>query len=71
MFLRDGVNEMMRNASCFVILFLVINLLHFPQEAGESIPLLVQPESLPNLSIKIAHFAYECTQKDKLNDAQK
>jgi hypothetical protein len=43
----------------------------FLQEAGESIPFLVQLESLPNLSIKITYFAYECTQKDKLKGAQK
>ena len=28
-FFRDGVEEMMRNASCFIILFLVNNQLHF------------------------------------------
>ena len=27
---RDGVEEMMRNASCFIILFLNNNYLHFP-----------------------------------------
>jgi hypothetical protein len=33
-----------------------------PEEASQLIHLLVQ-KSLPNLSIKVSYFAYECTQK--------
>ena len=42
MFSRDGGEEMMRNASCFVILFPVNNLLHIFSEASKSSPLLVR-----------------------------
>ena len=38
---KDKVEEMMRNANCFVILFHVNNLLHSFKEANESNPLLV------------------------------
>jgi hypothetical protein len=34
-FLKDGVEEMMRNVSCFIILFHV-NYLHVPKEASKS-----------------------------------
>ena len=39
MFFKDGVEEMMRSASRFVILFPVNNRLHFPKKAGMSSPL--------------------------------
>jgi hypothetical protein len=38
----DGVEEMMRNASCFVIWFLVDDQLQSPKEASKSNPVLVQ-----------------------------
>ena len=41
-FSRDGENEMMRNASYFMILFFESNYLHFIKEASKSSPLLVQ-----------------------------
>ena len=41
-FLKDGVEKMVRNASYFVIEFLVKTQLHFPKEASELTPLLVQ-----------------------------
>ena len=41
-FVKDDVEEMMRNASCFVVLFLVK---HFFKEASKSTPLFCTLES--------------------------
>ena len=54
---------MMRNASCFVILFLVNDYLQFLKEASKSNSLLVW-QSLSNLSIEIIFYlACKCTPK--------
>ena len=43
MFFRDGVKEMMRNASCLVILLLRSNYLHVSKEARKSNPPCLSP----------------------------
>jgi len=40
-FSKGGVEEMMRSASCFILLFHGNNYLCFPKEASKSNPLLV------------------------------
>ena len=67
---RDGVEETMRDASCFVSSFLVNDQLHFPKEVSESNPLFVH-QSLPNLSIKISYSAYKYTQDNQFNGTHK
>ena len=61
---------MMRNASCFIILFHVINELQFFIEASKSNPLtcVVEP---PCSEHQISCFAYECIQNNELNDTEK
>lgn len=53
---------MMRNGSCFIVLFRVNNQLHDPKEVSKSNSLLVW-QRLLNLSINISYFAYKCTHK--------
>ena len=60
-FFRDGVEELTGNASCFVISFHVNNKLQFSKDVSKSTSLFVH-KSLPNVSIKISYYAYECTQ---------
>jgi hypothetical protein len=60
--LRDGVEEITRNTSCFVIWFVVNKLLHLRQV--KSNPLLVQ-KRLPHLSIQV--FLYACKNANKSN----
>ena len=52
---------MMRNGSCFMILFPIVDWSDYSKEASESNPLLVLYD-LSNLSIKISYFTNACTQ---------
>jgi hypothetical protein len=45
-FFRDGIDEMMRDACCFVILFLVNSQLHFSKDVSKSNPSLYSIVSL-------------------------
>ena len=59
-FFRDGEEETVRNASCFVISFTVNNKLQKFKVVSKSNHVLVQ-WSLPNLNIKILYSAYKKT----------
>ena len=58
-FFRDGVVEVMSNASCFLISFLVVFSYIFSKRQVK--PLFVQ-YNFSNLSIKISYSTYKCTQ---------
>ena len=61
-FFRDGVEKMMRNASYYVILFLVKRYLPTPKETSMSNPPTCTIEST-NLSINLSCYAYKCTER--------
>ena len=64
--------SMMRTASVSKIDFLVDNWLYFSQEASKSDHATCVVElSLPDLSIKLSFFAFECTRDVELDGTQK